>query len=262
MKSYDVESEYQNGRHGIHVLVPDGYRQGKTHRVLYALPAQAESDKSQMDALRLFEEMDAHNRYELIIVQMGLEKEPWYGDHAVDLKVRQASYLKEFVVPFIETRYATPGIPEGRLLLGFSKSGWGAFSLLLWYPEFFGYAAAWDAPIMFQEFHYGMEGIYGTPEQLARYRPDLLMVSQKKLLQERTRLVLTGEKYWGTMVPAPGGGSHTVEAHELLKREGIPHFYDDSVVVEHRWDSIWMEPTLKALMELANASSKAKVDYL
>ena len=254
MEQFVVESEYQNGKHGIGVLAPEGVRaggrEGGRHRVLYVLPVEAETAGNQVVALELLREMDAHNRYGLIIVQMGFEKEPWYGDHATERRVRQASYLKEFVAPLIESRYATLGGAEGRLLLGFSKSGWGAFSLLLREPGFWGYAAAWDAPLMFQDFHYGMREVYGTAEQLAGYRPDLLMMGARSRLGERPRLVLMGEKYWGTMRPGPGGGSHTVEAHQLLQREGIAHFYDDQVTVEHRWDKLWMEPTLKALMGL------------
>ena len=33
-------------------------------------------------------------------------------------------------------------------MLGFSKSGWGACTLLLRNKELFGYAAAWDVPFM------------------------------------------------------------------------------------------------------------------
>ena len=53
--------------------------------------------------------------------------------------------------------------PHARLLLGFSKSGWGAFSLLLRYPERFGKAAAWDAPLMQERpDRFGMGEILGT----------------------------------------------------------------------------------------------------
>ena len=65
--------------------------------------------------------------------------------------------------------------------------------------------------------------------------------------------MLTGENGWGKSVPTTGGGSHTVEAHQLLEKEGIPHFYDNTLKVTHRWDPLWMGPTLKALVDLANA---------
>jgi len=246
-----LQSEYQNGKQEIRVLLPDDYRADRRYRVLYVLPVEKGFQQRYGYGLGVIERMNAHNRYDVIAVQMGFEKVPWYGDHVSDSKTRQAGYLKEFVVPLIEDRYSTLGTREGRLLFGFSKSGWGAFSLILKYPEFFGYAAAWDAPILFTEFHLSMEPVYGSPEQLARYRPDLLIPKSKTVFQEKPRLVLAGETSWGKAIPTANGGSHTVETHKLLKRHQIKHHYDNRLGVPHRWDPAWMEPTLEALMRLA-----------
>ena len=41
--------------------------------------------------------------------------------------------------------------------------------------------------------------------------------------QREPHLVLTGEKGWGKSIPAPNGGSHTVETHELFDKEKIKH---------------------------------------
>lgn len=252
IESHTVESAYQNGKQEIRVLLPDNYSTSRLYRVLYVLPVEADFQQRFGYGLGVLQEMNAHNLYDLIIVQMGFEKEPWFGDHANDRRTRQASYLKEFVVPFIEARYSTIRKPEGRLLLGFSKGGWGAFSLILADPGFFGYAAAWDAPLFLTAFHFGMKDVFGTPEQFAAYRPDLLIPKKRTFFQNRTRLVLAGENYWGKFIPAPAGGSHTQEAHQLLAREGIKHVYDDSLDAPHRWDKQWMTPILAALMRLAD----------
>lgn len=252
IQTYTVESEYQGGKQEIRVLLPDSYNSAKGYRVLYILPVEKGFNDLNGYALGLLQGMDAHNRYDIIMVQMGFEMEPWFGDHASDKKVRQASYMKEFVVPFIEDRYSTLRKPEGRLLLGFSKSGWGAFSLILTYPDFFGYAAAWDAPFFFPGFQFNMAKIYGTQAQLDAYRPDLLVTRQRASFQEKTRLVLAGEKLWGSQrIPTPSGGSHTREMHQLLGREGVRHVYINNLPVPHRWDERWMAPTLEVLIRLA-----------
>jgi len=248
VKTHTVETEYQGGRQEIRVLLPDDYRKDKYYRVLYVLPVEKGFDERYGYGLGVLREMDAHNKYDIIIAQMGFEKEPWYGDHATDRKTRQASYLREFVVPFVESHYSTMQIPEGRLLFGFSKSGWGAFSLIMTYPEFFGYAASWDAPMFFERFHISMEPVYGTLDQLNVYRPDLLASKQKRHFRLKTRLVLTGEQGWGRSRLTPNRGSHTVEMHELLDKEGIKHVYDNSLRVPHRWSEQWVGPTLEALM--------------
>lgn len=241
IETHMMESEYQNGKQEIRVLLPDDYKKTGSYRVLYVLPVEKGFEDVFGYGLGVLKELNAHNQYNLIVVQMGFEKEPWFGDHATDPKVRQGSYVKDFVVPFIEKKYSTLGTPEGRLLFGFSKSGWGAFSLILKYPEYFGYAAAWDAPITFTTFRYGMKAVYGTAEQLALYRPDLLIPKQKPFFDKRTRLVLTGQKLWRP---------HTVKTHELLDNEGLKHHYDNTLEFSHRWDKAWMEPTLSALVAL------------
>jgi S-formylglutathione hydrolase FrmB len=253
IRIHTVETPYQNGRQEIRVLLPDSCREDKPYRVLYVLPVEKDFEQRYGYGLGVFQEMKAQDKYDLIMVQIGFEKEPWYGDHAADPPTRQASYVKEFVVPFIERHYSTKGKPEGRLLLGFSKSGWGAFSLILRYPEFFGYAASWDAPMFFGRFRYGMESVYGTLEQLNAYRPDLLVSRQKRHFQKEARLVLAGEQDWGKSIPAPQGGSHTVEMHALLMSNGVKHDYNDSLSAAHRWNESWMAPTLDALVALTEA---------
>jgi len=253
VKIHTVETEYQNDKQEIRVLLPDKYSKERCYRVLYVLPVEKGFDKIYGYGLGVLEQMNAHNTYDIIVVQMGFEKEPWFGDHANNTKTRQASYLKEFVVPFIEKYYSTMGTPEGRLLIGFSKSGWGAFSLIMTYPEFFGYAASWDAPMFFEQFHYGMKQIYGSLDQLNVYRPDILASKQKQHFQKKTRLVLTGEKDWGRSIAAPNGGSHTAEMHILLEKEGIKHVYDHNIKAPHRWDERWISPTLESLLGLTKA---------
>jgi hypothetical protein len=101
-----------------------------------------------------------------------------------------------------------------------------------------------------------MKNVYGTPEQLARYRPDLLIPIQKRFFQKRTRFVLTGEKLWGKMKPTSNGGSHTVETHKLLEKEEIKHDYDNTLNFPHRWDKSWMAPTLSALIALSEPDKR------
>ena len=75
------ETEYQKGKQEIRVLLPDGYRKDRAYRVLYVLPVEKGFNQRFGYGLGVFKKMDAHNQYNLIIVQMGFEKEPWFGDH-------------------------------------------------------------------------------------------------------------------------------------------------------------------------------------
>lgn len=255
--THEVESEYQNGKQVIRVILPDDYSTIRKYRTLYVLPVAKGFGKADDAAMDVVLRNDLQNRHSLIVVQMGFEREPWFGDHATDKTVRQASYVKDFLVPYIETHYSTTGTAEGRLLLGFSKSGWGEFSLILKYPETFGYAASWDAPLMFRDFHYGMAAVYGTPEQLAAFRPDLLAEKGAAPFREKTRLVLAGEKAWGAMIPPPEGTSHTAAYHALLDRHGVKHVYLDKLETPHRWDEKWVVPLVGELVKLSSPTSSA-----
>jgi len=261
VEAHTGESEFQNGKQEIRVLLPDDYSSQKQYPVLYVLPVVSGWTRRYDRSLDVLQKMDAHNRHDLIIVTMSFEKTPWYGDHAANPKIRQASYLKEHVVPFVEGRYSTIRRSDGRLLLGFSKSGWGAISLLLRNPDFFGYAAAWDSPMMLPDFHYSMDEVFGTREQLAQYRPDLLAVHRKESFQSSPRFVLLGENLWGTLIPAPGGGSHTTEFHRLLEQENVKHVFDGSLKANHSWDEKWMAPALDALMRLATHTEAKKAAH-
>jgi len=254
IKTHFVETEYQNGTQEIRVLLPDDYHTDKQYRVLYVLPVEKGFDQKYGFALGVLTDMNAHNIYDIIIVQMGFEKEPWYADHATDPHTRQASYLKEFVVPFIEKHYSTMKTPKGRLLFGFSKSGFGAFSLILTYPDFFGFAASWDAPMFLDKFYFKMEPIFGALQQLNKFRPDLLVPKKKRYFTKTPRLVLSGEKDWGKSIPTPTGAGHTTAMHKLLIDNGIKHIYNDQLNIPHRWDKRWMLPVLNALMQLTQNS--------
>ena len=245
---HTLKSEYQRGEGRILVQLPDDYTPQQHYRVLYVLPTSTSPELAAL--LRL----QPQNRYQLIVVQMVFEEEPWYGDHATDPAMRQASYIRNAVVPLIEKTYSTVSGAEGRLLLGFSKSGWGAFSLILANPDDFGYAAAWDAPMMLDSFHYGMAAVFGTQAQLNRFRPDLLAVKQAGAFRDRTRLVLAGENKWGRLIPPPTGASHTAELHALFDRLGIRHVYRNDLPAPHRWDAAWLAPVLEELMQLCPTS--------
>jgi len=250
IQTFTLHSIFQRTEQLVRVMLPSGYNESTPRRAVYVLPTSAGMPAEHGDPMLILRDLDAATRHGVILVQPLYEIEPWFGDHATDPAVRQASYLRDAVVPFVEERFATTQSAEGRLLFGCSKSGWGAFSLILHDPDFYGYAAAWDAPMMFDQFYYGMGAVFGTQERLDEFRPHLLAAKQAAHFRGRPRLVLAGEKAWGTMIPTAAGGSHTAEYHALLDQHRIAHVYDDTLRCEHKWLAAWMEPVLATLVGL------------
>src|SRR5262249_30765195 len=151
--------------------LPDMMDKNVRYPVIYVLPVEAKNESRFGNGLLEVKKQDLHNKLKAIFVAPTFSHLPWYADHPTDASIRQESYFLKVVIPFVDKTYPTIAEARGRLLLGFSKSGWGAWSLLLRNPEMFGKAAAWDAPLMMEKpNNFGMGEIFGTQENFENYR--------------------------------------------------------------------------------------------
>ncbi len=237
---HTVVSEYQRGETEIRVLLPDELNGDRRHPVVYVLPVEARDGRRYGDGLAEVRRLDLHNRHGAIFVAPTFSHLPWYADHPTDPGIRQESYFLEVFVPAVESRYPARAEPGGRLLLGFSKSGWGAFSLLLRHPDVFGRGAAWDAPLMMDRpGRYGSAEVFGTPENFESYRLTSLLKRRADRLGEEARLIHLGR----------GNFADQHEAFEALLAElGVPHVYRDGPRREHTWSSGWVPEAVELLV--------------
>ena len=169
-------SPFQPGPTEIRVLLPTKQDTATRCPVVYVLPVEAGNAHHYGDGLVEIQKRRLHRQFSAIFVAPTFSQLPWYADHPSDPEVRQESHFLKVVVPFIEQRYPARADRDGRLLVGFSKSGWGAYSLLLRHPDHFGKAAAWDAPLMeSRPARFGMGPIFGTQENFEPYRITTLL---------------------------------------------------------------------------------------
>ena len=213
---YAVTSPFLSGVNRVEVLVPDCMVEGHKYRTLYVLPVEDSTGREYGDGLAEVRKADAQNRYGLICVTMTFDSIPWYGSHATNPAIRHEDYIRQVVVPLIESRHPTTGNSRDRLLLGFSKSGWGAISLLLRDPDFFGAACSWDAPLMMteKEAKYASAGHFGTPEKMADYVPMTLAKRKSAVFASGDpRITILGDDHYAT---------ETVAFHEHLLKAGHP----------------------------------------
>jgi S-formylglutathione hydrolase FrmB len=233
IRVHRVESEYQKGATEIRVLLPDKMEKGKRYPVIYVLPVEAGNGSQYGNGLAEIKKLDLHNKLGVICVEVTFSHVPWYADHPTDARIRQETYFLKVVLPFIEQNYPVMEGRAGRLLLGFSKSGWGAFSLLLRHPDVFAKAAAWDAPLMMaMPNKYGMEEIFGTQENFEKYQVSKLLQARAKELGKEPRLAILGYSNFH---------KHHQQAHDLMKRLDITHEYRDDKKSPHTWHSGWVE---------------------
>lgn len=241
-----VTSEFQAGETKIRLLLPSRMSSATKWKVLYLLPVEANSEHRYGDGLREAKMLDLANKYQLICVAPTFSHLPWYADHPTDKSIRQESYFLKVVIPAIAERYPTVTERHGQLLVGFSKSGYGAWSLLLRHPGLFEKAAAWDAPLMqAAPDRFGMGPIFGTPENFECYRLECLLCDRATVLRCRcgwessTRLIHLG---YGNFL------DHHSRMEELLTQLQIPHIYADAPKRDHTWHSGWLEEAVQRLL--------------
>jgi S-formylglutathione hydrolase FrmB len=237
---HTVKSPFQAGNTQIRVLLPEQLEPNEKLPVIYVLPVEAANESRYGDGLLEIKRNDLHNNRRAIFVAPTFSHLPWYADHPTDPGIRQETYLLEVVVPLIDRTYPVVAAAKGRYLLGFSKSGWGAWSLLLRHPEAFDKAAAWDAPLMMDRLGlYGSSGIFGTQKNFDRRRIETLLRDRADQLQGNPRLALAG---YGNF------REHHQRAHQLLLELKIPHIYRDGPARKHDWHSGWVAEAVELLL--------------
>ena len=141
--------------------------------------------------------------------------------------------------------------------MGFSKSGWGALTLIFRSPEYFGYAFSWDAPLMMDTHQFGdwdNDRHFGTQERFAEYLPIRLIERHARHFRERPRIAILGHKLFGSL-NSPDGHPQTVAFHTTLETLGVKQHFDNGLVMDHNWHAGWVTPAVDALMSLAVGTS-------
>lgn len=246
--SQRIASPYQADSTTIRVLLPDKMVPGEYYKVLYVLPVIENDNRRFGDGLLEIAKYGYQNEFELICVAPEFTSLPWYADHATNMHQQDESHLLKTVIPFIDEHYPTLKSKEGRLLIGFSKSGWGAFTLLLRNPETFYRAAGWDigirvdaGPMEEADRKERVERLFGSLSNFEEYRISSLLKQKGNQLGEKERLF-----YYNTEGKRGPGG---FEIHRLMVELGIPHRYLYENKRAHRWDSGWIPEAVRFLVE-------------
>ena len=236
-----VTSPFQRGETQVRVLLPKPLVAGRRYPVVYVLPVEAQGNRRYGDGLSEIYARRLHEQYDAIFVSMQFSTLPWFADHPDDSEMRQESHLLKSVIPLVESKYPADPTRKSRLLLGFSKSGWGAWSLLLRNPETFGRAVAWDAPLMMQQVgKYGNGPVFGDQQTFENYRLTDLLEKRKESLRGPPRLMLSG---------AANFASQHSEMVQLLNRLGVPFLNHPQPVENHEWHSGWVAQSVGMLLD-------------
>lgn len=228
--SYEVET-IESPRQATANFLRIARPRKRSDRTVLILPVTANISGQWGDGFYEALRLNWVKRYKVTIAAPSFSHLPWFADHPTNGKIAQESYLLQDILPRLSGRI---------LLLGFSKSGNGAVTLLLRHPERFAAAAAWDAPLLLDApGKYGSGEIYGTAENFAGYHVPTLL--ERHAGSKRLKLAISG---YGNFEAEVRG------AHERMAALGIAHEYDNSVKRVHHWSSGWMEPAMATLDRL------------
>lgn len=243
--THRLESSRQSGPTDVRLVLPTHRKADEKLRVVYLLPVEGDRGTRFGDAIETALSFDAANKYHVALVAPTFAALPWYADHPTDATLAQESYFLKDVVPFIEANYPVLAERRGRLLCGFSKSGWGAWSLLLRHPEVFDRAASWDAPLLMDApGKFGNGPIFGTPENFAKYQITTLL---DNFAAQRSESVDNDRSPPRLILLGYGGFTDHRPIHEQLDKLNVPHVYRDGPKTPHVWSREWLEPALEAL---------------
>jgi hypothetical protein len=251
---WTVRSAFQRGENALLVLPPPQWQPVEALRLLLLLPVEEGLGSRWGDPLAEVRKTRLHERHRLLCVMPAFDTLPWFGRHATDPTIRHERYLLDVVLPLIESRYPLkPGI-DARWLVGFSKSGFGAISLLLRHSKVFGRAGCWDAPLMMEPRDlglFGTKGHFGTEAVFSEYLPTRLLAVADADFRTRARLVLAGADSFGPNPPARFKATPHLETfHRLLDEHQFKHVYRDDLKVKHHWNTGWLGPVVDELAKL------------
>jgi hypothetical protein len=214
--------------------------------VLYLLPVNAGTDGPWGSGIVEAQRLNLHNQYQLICVAPAYEILPWYGDNPENPRVRQSSYITDVVIPFVDQDFSTVTNREGRMLVGFSKSGFGALGLFLMHPDTFGKVAVFDSFVnlpklkFYQEW--GLADTYGPMENFDHYEVLNLLGRQKELLQkDPCRITI--------LAGGPGSRIGVDALQSKLKDNNIPYIYILGSNMAHTWTSGWLAPAVASIAQ-------------
>jgi hypothetical protein len=253
---YTLKSRCQSGSPSLRILLPDKFPQSDTRiaaescRFLFVLPVESGDGREFGDGLSAVKNLNLHNIHKMVVIAPTFGQIPWYGDHPTDADARQESHMVKAVAPAVDRLF--PSSSPRRLLLGFSKSGWGAVSLLIRHPDLFDAAAAWDAPLMVESpTRYGMEQVFATQKNFDGYFLPKQLREKAAVLQGSKRLALLGYGNFRDQMRM---------AHDLLLQLGVPHDYADGPRRRHHWNSGWVPEAVESLVKMTSLPAPSFVE--
>ena len=243
VQDYQVTSPDNGpGPQALRVLQPSNPAPGVAHNFLYVLPVEPGEGTTFGDGLQVIQSLNLQNQYNLTVIEPSFSINPWYADNPLDANLQEDTFMAMDLQPWVKANLSTTG-SEQSWLIGFSKSGIGAQTLILRHPDKFTLAASWDFPAdmnAYDEYGTNSSDSYGTDANFqANYRlTAAFLAAHAAPFQANNRIWIGGYQLFQ---------QDMADYDALLTTEGIRHTTETPTAMAHEWDSGWVPIALAAL---------------
>jgi S-formylglutathione hydrolase FrmB len=229
------------------VLVPTNPSANYAHSFLYVLPVESGlTGLSLGDGLNELESLNVENQYNATIIEPIFPADSWYANNPTDATIDYNTFVSTILPQWVDSHFSTTG-NEKNLLIGFSKSGYGAVDLLLQNPTVFSAAAAFDFPADMTTYN-GLgpsaANDYGTQANFQNnYELDQSFIAANKAS------FATQDRLW--ISEGPLFGSQVADFNNLLTSQGVMHTLSTTEKGDtHSWTGGWVSTAIAGLYGL------------
>jgi predicted metallo-beta-lactamase superfamily hydrolase len=232
----------------VRVLTPDHPSTNFQHSFLYALPVEAGlAQPTWGSGLDELQKLDVQDQYNATIIEPIFPIDPWYANNANDATMNFETFMATILPAWVDSNFSTSSGTEDNLLIGFSKSGYGALDLELKHPSVFSAVAAWDFPADDSTYtDYGANANYGTEANFQEnYRiTGTFLDTWKAPFTAEDRIWVSGYDFFQ---------SDVADFDTLLTSHGVLHTLAPQTYDVHSWSGGWLAGAVAGLYGLVES---------
>jgi Tryptophan-rich Synechocystis species C-terminal domain/Putative esterase len=235
----------------VRVLTPTDPSTDYPHSFLYDLPVEPGLAQSTYGSgLNELENLGVENQYNATIIEPIFPIYSWYADSSTDATVNYETFMADILPQWVDSNFSTTGT-EQNLLVGFSKSGYGALDLELKHPSVFSALAAFDFPAdMTSDDEYGGGANYGTQ---ANFQDNYQLTAS--FIDAHAAPFTTEDRI--LISEGPAFTTQVTDFGNLLASEGVMYSSLDQINDAHSWSSGWLSGAIAGLYGLEQKLSPA-----
>ena len=245
-KVYDITNAVGSQPIAVRVLTPQHPSADYPHSFLYALPVEGGLAQSTYGSgLDELASLDVEDQYNATIIEPIFSMESWYADNPNDPTVDYETFMADFLPQWVDSNFSTTGT-EQNLLVGFSKSGYGALDLELKHPSVFSAVAAFDFPGGMTSYDYdgaSSADDYGTQANFQdNYEMNVSFIDAHAAPFTTQDRILISE--------GPAFAAQVTDFGNLLTSEGVMYTSLNQTNDAHTWSGGWLSGAIAGLYGL------------